>query len=174
MYKKITNLFKLLIIAFIMWILFMGILFMNLEKEHDTLVTRYKALQSIVLKQGQTIEKLKKETATPKIFNSRSEIVRSIIRGDVTAYCSESCNKTPRHPLYGITKSGVKAKENHTIAMSEEYPFGTKVFIPYFNKTFVVEDRGSSITDNRIDIYMSSKEKCLEFGKKYLDIYILK
>lgn len=98
----------------------------------------------------------------------------------VTAYdlSYSSCRKYPDHPEYGITASGTRVKEWHTIAAGPELPFGTQVFIPYFedkpNKgIFVVEDRGSAIKANCLDIYMPNNEDCMNFGVRELDVYIL-
>jgi 3D (Asp-Asp-Asp) domain-containing protein len=94
---------------------------------------------------------------------------------EVTAYTAgyESCQKTPDHPLYGITASGEKVKEWHTLAAGPSIPFGTKIYIPEFMKTFVVEDRGGAITDNHLDIYMEKVENAKEFGRKDIYVFIL-
>ena len=91
---------------------------------------------------------------------------------EVTAYTAgyESCQKTPGDPGYGITASGEKVQEHHTIAAGPSIPFGTKIYIPEFMKTFVVEDRGGAITDNHLDIYMERLEDAKKFGRK--DIYV--
>lgn len=91
---------------------------------------------------------------------------------EVTAYTAgyESCQKTPGDPGYGITASGEKVQEHHTIAAGPSIPFGTKIYIPEFMKTFVVEDRGGAITDRHLDIYMKRLEDANEFGRK--DIYV--
>ena len=75
---------------------------------------------------------------------------------EVTAYTAgyESCQKTPGDPGYGITASGKPVKEWYTLAAGPSIPFGTKIYIPEFMKTFVVEDRGGAITDRHLDIYM--------------------
>lgn len=86
---------------------------------------------------------------------------------EVTAYTAsiEECGKTD-----GITASGEKVREHHTLAAGPSIPFGTKIYIPEFMKTFVVEDRGGAITDNHLDIYMERLEDAKKFGRK--DIYV--
>lgn len=86
---------------------------------------------------------------------------------EVTAYTAsiEECGKTD-----GITASGEKVQEHHTLAAGPSIPFGTKIYIPEFMKTFVVEDRGGAITDNHLDIYMERLEDAKKFGRK--DIYV--
>lgn len=54
---------------------------------------------------------------------------------------------------------------------------GTIIYIPYFaNKPnggwFVVQDRGGAITNNKIDVYMSTYNECVSFGRRNLECYI--
>ena len=101
-----------------------------------------------------------KETQSP-------EIEGEWVLMEVTAYTAslEECGKTD-----GITASGKPVKELHTIAAGPSIPFGTKIYIPEFMKTFVVEDRGGAITDRHLDVYMEKVKDAREFGRK--DIYV--
>lgn len=94
---------------------------------------------------------------------------------EVTAYTAgyESCQKTLDDPDYGITASGEPVKEWHTLAAGHSVPFGTKIYIPEFLKTFVVEDRGGDITDRHLDIYMEKVKDAKEFGRKDMYVFIL-
>ncbi len=89
---------------------------------------------------------------------------------EVTAYTAsvEECGKTD-----GITASGEKVQEHHTLAAGPSIPFGTKIYIPEFMKTFVVEDRGGAITDNHLDIYMERLEDAREFGRKDMYVFVI-
>lgn len=93
---------------------------------------------------------------------------------EVTAYTAgpESTGKTPSHPAYGITTSGAYVKENHTIACPKELPFGTKIYIPFFDELYVCEDRGGAIKGETLDVYMESVDEAILFGRRKLDIYI--
>ncbi len=93
---------------------------------------------------------------------------------EVTAYTSnfQSTGKTPDHPEYGITASGKRVRENHTIACPPNMKFGTKVYIPYFDNTFTCQDRGSAITLGHLDVYMKYRSDALDFGRRNLKIYI--
>jgi 3D (Asp-Asp-Asp) domain-containing protein len=101
---------------------------------------------------------------------------------EVTAYTAgyESTGKTPSHPLYGITASGERVKRFHSVACPPELPFGTRVYIPYFDgwKTesdgwYECVDRGSAITGGKIDVYMRNLDDALAFGRRELDVLIL-
>jgi len=86
-----------------------------------------------------------------------------------TAYTSsiEECGND-----LGITARGTMATEKQTVAMSNSYKFGTEVYIPILNNTYIVEDRGGAITEDKIDIYMLSVEDARNFGRKRIKIYI--
>ncbi len=101
-----------------------------------------------------------KETQSP-------EIEGEWVLMEVTAYTVsiEECGKTD-----GVTASGERVKEWHTLAAGPSIPFGTKIYIPEFMKTFVVEDRGGAITDRHLDVYMEKVKDANEFGRK--DIYV--
>lgn len=98
------------------------------------------------------------------------EIKSGMVEVWATAYtsCYEECDDTPF-----ITASGDRVFWG-VVAIDKKYEFGTKVYIPYFGKTFVCLDRGGAIKGNRIDIWMERKSEALKFGKKKIKIYILK
>lgn len=115
---------------------------------------------------------------------SRSEIQRGTIHMvTATAYTLryQECGKKPDHPGYGITSSGKRARVNHTIAADTNWlPYGTKVYIPHFDRIFTVEDTGSAITGKRIDIFFGDPvedpecvQRALDFGIRNLEIIIL-
>jgi len=51
-------------------------------------------------------------------------------------------------------------------------PFGTKLYIPYFDQHFVCEDRGGAIKEGKLDIYMKDLDKALEFGRRKLQVKV--
>lgn len=80
-----------------------------------------------------------------------------------TAYCGDT-----------ITSTGVKPVEGVTIAVDPKViPYGTKVYIPEFDKVFIAQDCGSAIKGNRIDIFMNSYDDCINWGYKDITIIIL-
>ena len=95
---------------------------------------------------------------------------------NVTAYTAgyESTGKTPSHPAYGITTSGTTVKEGRTVACPPNYPFGTKLFIPEMNNTYICEDRGSAIKNDKLDIYMKKVKDARTFGRRNLEVHIIK
>ena len=71
-----------------------------------------------------------------------------------------------------ITATGTKPKWGTIAVDPRVIPYGTKVYIPQFNMTFVAEDCGGAIKGNKIDIFMNSKSECRTWGRRTIDIYI--
>ena len=88
----------------------------------------------------------------------------------------ESTGKTPDHPEYGITYSGVKVKRDlySTIAADlSVFPIGTILFIPDYGYG-VVADKGGAIKGNKIDLYYNTVDEVYsEWGKKEVDVYVV-
>ncbi|GIP38739.1 hypothetical protein J31TS4_20190 [Paenibacillus sp. J31TS4] len=88
----------------------------------------------------------------------------------------ESTGKTPGHPAYGITKSGVKVRRANfsTIAADPSvFPIGTILDIPGYGYG-VVADTGSAIKGRKIDLYFETKDKVYsEWGKRSVTVRVL-
>ncbi|MCV9886868.1 3D domain-containing protein [Metabacillus halosaccharovorans] len=88
----------------------------------------------------------------------------------------ESTGKSPNHPSYGITYSGVKVKRDlySTVAADlDVFPLGTILFIPGYGYG-VVADKGGAIKGNRLDLYYETvKDVYNSWGKKQLDVYVV-
>lgn len=96
---------------------------------------------------------------------------------NASAYTASTCGKSPNSSGYGITASGARASSWCTVAAGKGYPMGTIIYIPYFaNKPnggwFVVQDRGGAISNNKLDVYMSTYNECINFGRRNLECYI--
>lgn len=75
---------------------------------------------------------------------------------------ADECGKSD-----GITASGIKVKENRTLACPPAFPFGTKIQIEGVG-TLICEDRGGAIKGNHFDIYVETKKEAFAFGRKNL------
>ena len=86
---------------------------------------------------------------------------------EVTAYTAsdDECGNSE-----GITASGTHVEQGRTIAVPSWIPFGTKVIIG--GHEYIAEDSGGLIQDNRLDIYMDSREDAIEFGRKELEVTV--
>ncbi|MFD1737773.1 3D domain-containing protein [Bacillus salitolerans] len=89
----------------------------------------------------------------------------------------ESTGKSPSHPQYGITYSGVKVKRDlySTVAADlRMFPIGTILFIPGYGYG-VVADKGGAIKGHKIDLYYETvKDVYEQWGKKKVTVYVVK
>ncbi|WP_413378686.1 3D domain-containing protein [Alkalihalobacillus sp. 1P02AB] len=89
----------------------------------------------------------------------------------------ESTGKSPGQPGYGITFSGIEVRRDlySTIAADPSvYPIGTILFIPEYGYG-VVADTGSAIKGNKIDLYYETvSDVYSNWGKRELDVYVVK
>ena len=109
--------------------------------------------------------------------NSDADPYDGALTFKVTQYTAgyESTGKRPGDSAYGITYSGATVKENHTIAADPDVlPIGTKVRIEGLPGTYVVEDTGSKVNGNHIDIYTKDLKDAMEWGVQKRRVIILK
>ena len=116
--------------------------------------------------------------ANSSALAKKVEGIKPIVKTlNTSAYTASTCDKKPTDKGYGITASGAKVKSWCTVAAGKAYPMGTVIYIPALkNKPnggwFVVQDRGGAIKNNKLDIYMSTYNECIQFGRKNLECYI--
>lgn len=94
----------------------------------------------------------------------------------ITAYTAgyESTGKTPEHPLYGVTATGVMVQENHTVASDWDiHPPGTFLYIEGFDTMFKVEDRGGGVRGKHLDVYIEDLDEALWWGVRNRRVYVL-
>ena len=111
-------------------------------------------------------EETKRELSLAR-FNS-AEKMKNLPEGKFTINASaytaaaDECGKSD-----GVTASGVKVRENETLACPAQFPFGTKIQIEGMG-TYICEDRGGAIKSNHVDIYMKTKAQAFSFGRRNL------
>ena len=84
----------------------------------------------------------------------------------ITAYCGCSkCGTGSNRTAMGTTPT-----EGRTIAADTSIlPFGTQVVIG--GVVYTVEDTGSGVRGNHIDIFFATHAKALQFGRKTMKVY---
>ena len=88
----------------------------------------------------------------------------------LTFYCAcEQCSGG-----YGNnTATGTKCTEGRTIAVDPKViPLGSEVFIEGFG-SFIAEDTGGAIKQNKIDIYLSDHDRCYSLGVAKANVYLM-
>ena len=99
-------------------------------------------------------------------FSSEIPDFSRVIRVEATAYSSEQPGMNAYTALGTICQRGVIATDPNII------PLGTRVFIPGYGYA-VAEDTGGAIVGHKIDVAFDTVAECYEFGKQFIDIYIL-
>ena len=72
-----------------------------------------------------------------------------------------------------VTASGGKPIPGETIAAGPSVPFGTKMYIEGLGFR-TVNDRGSMITDNHVDIVFESRKQALQYGRQKVNVMVVK
>lgn len=87
------------------------------------------------------------------------------------------------HPVYssgpnkgkpkrvGVTASGTTTQHGTIAADTTKLPFGTVVYVPGYGYGRV-EDRGGAIKGNKLDLWFSSHEKALRWGRKKMKVKV--
>ena len=110
------------------------------------------------------------------------------VRMSVTGYCncgtccswhhtwygqrvfSAGSNKGKPKPL-GITASGSRARLGTVAADTRRYPMGTIVYVPGYGYGRV-EDTGSAIKGDKLDLWFSSHTRALQWGRQDMMIHV--
>ncbi|WP_300277901.1 3D domain-containing protein [Peptacetobacter sp.] len=98
-------------------------------------------------------------------FNERGKLTSTgkSYKSNASAYSGHTKTSTGQKPRFG------------TIAVDPKViPYGSKVYIPYFNKVFIANDCGGAIKGTKIDIFMNSSRECYKFGRRNIEIIVLK
>lgn len=147
-------------------------------------------LQKTIKAKNEDIHRLQKQLVKAKVRNespSRRK-VKKVVKAKpvqhtttsqgtyykVTAYTAnaESTGKSPGDNGYRVTASGTNVQEGRTVACPKSLSFGTKIYIDKVGYR-ICQDRGSAITQNRLDLYVQSLQAAEEFGVKMLKVKIL-
>lgn len=79
----------------------------------------------------------------------------------VTAYCDR-----------GTTAAGVPSGVGQCAAPAD-IPFGSRIYIPELDRTFIVTDRTAlRFRHNTVDLFMPDRATCKHFGRRYLECEI--
>lgn len=116
---------------------------------------------------GPGIQK-KAEPAETEPVQTSPSYIRGTSLGlfSATAYCPRSGSSGKQNRTY----SGTVPQAQHTISADiTVLPIGTKVMID--DVIYTVEDTGSSIKGNKIDIYFGSRSEALAFGRQTKELF---
>lgn len=109
---------------------------------------------------------------------------KSVVEASATAYClcKKCCGKSPDHPYYGYTHSGIKIEQGTGIKViavdPKVIPLKSKVYVEGLNGAWdyghaIAADTGSAIKELKIDLYMDTHEEALQWGRRKVKVYVL-
>jgi uncharacterized protein YabE (DUF348 family) len=113
---------------------------------------------------------------------SRGESLRfkKVLDMKATAYdlSYESCGKSPSHPQYGITRTGMKAKYGVVAVDPKTIPLKSRLYIEAADGSWVygnaiAGDTGGGVKGNKIDLFYDDPKFVKRFGIKPVKVYIL-
>jgi 3D (Asp-Asp-Asp) domain-containing protein len=121
-------------------------------------------------------QKLKIPEMPVPLLEGKEPVIERVLSTTLTAYTAgaESTGKTPSHPEYGITYSGVRAEEGRTVAVDPKViPLGSTVYIEGVGIR-KAEDTGSAIKGSKIDVFMNDVGEARTFGvKRNVKVFVL-
>ena len=160
----------------------------KIKYQNDIEIGRTLVKEEVLQEPSDKVVQISNITSRGSSTNSRPNVTKQEIASGGTTLASkvegiEPIVKTLNASAYTAseghekTASGALAKAWYTVAAGKGYPMGTVVYIPYFKDQpnggwFVVQDRGGAISNNKIDIYMSTYNECITFGRRNIECYI--
>lgn len=155
------------------------------------LVNRIEKSEDKVSRKGNREEIIKEEETQVNYVSYRSLAednppteYKEVIPATATAYClcKKCCGKSPSHPYYGYTASGIRIVPGTGIKViavdPNVIPLGTKVYVDGLNGAWdygyaIAADTGSAIKNLKIDLYMDTHSEALSWGRRSVNIYVV-
>ncbi|MEW6771822.1 MAG: 3D domain-containing protein [Bacillota bacterium] len=95
-----------------------------------------------------------------------------VVATGYTAGC-ESTGKNPGDPGYGITKSGLPAAPGACATDPDVIPLGSVLYVPGYGYA-VALDTGDDIKGNRIDLFFQDKQQALVWGRRAVEVAVIR
>ena len=137
-----------------------------------------KAAQTPAVEEGEAVPASAKIAAGGELLRPAAKAAPATrtMKMVVTAYCP--CKKCCGQNAQGITASGKPVSHNKgrfVAADTSVLAFGKKLVIPGYHDGTPVEvlDTGSAIKGKRLDVYFSSHQKALEWGRRTVDVTVI-
>lgn len=184
----------LMIVLAIGSILITIVAYNDVYKEYTSALDRISELEDMNRSLDITISKLENDidkleaniTRINKQIDTISEdrdIATKFSRGGRRSIKLHATGYTADHnkaPYYGLTASGLRAKEWHTVAVDpKQFKIGTVFYIPSLEKyngtgIFVAEDTGGAVDYGDIDICVPTESDCFEkIGSNDIEVFVI-
>lgn len=131
-----------------------------------------KVTYRITYSDGQEIKRkeLERETVKKPVKKVVAKSTRGMIAG--AEYKKKFTVKAYSYTGGGTTAMGTRARVGEIAVDPRVIPLGTRVYVEGYGFARA-EDTGGNIKGNTIDLYKSSESACLNWGVRYVTIYIL-
>lgn len=131
-----------------------------------------KVTYEITYSDGREVKRkeLERETVKKPVNKVVAKSTRGLIAG--AEYTKKFTVKAYSYTGGGRTAMGTKARVGEIAVDPRVIPLGTKVYVEGYGFARA-EDTGGNIKGNTIDVYKSSEGACLNWGVRYVTIYIL-
>lgn len=118
-------------------------------------------------------EASRQETARENIKPAADEVVAvgTKVKYNGKLYSRKLLVKAYSYTGGGTTAMGTRARVGEIAVDPSVIPLGTNVYIPGVGARRA-EDTGGNIKGNTIDIYMNTQSECINWGVRYITIYI--
>jgi len=83
-----------------------------------------------------------------------------------------STGKTPDHPAFGITHSGLPARVGVVAVDPRVIPLFTLLYVVGYGFA-IAADTGTGVDGNSIDLFFDTVEECLQFGRRNVRVYVI-
>ncbi|MBM7703693.1 3D domain-containing protein [Metabacillus iocasae] len=144
----------------------------QLKQWNDLSSTLIYPNQSLAVSKSET--KTAKPTAQPKVKAAASTPAPSVVKEltvKATAYTASCAGCS------GITATGINLKANpnqKVISVDPKViPLGSKVYVEGYGEA-IAGDTGSAVRGNKIDVFIPSKQRAIQWGVKTVKVKILK
>ena len=134
----------------------------------------YRMMQQIAWQQEDCLDQVMElRNEMDKLVEREDEVVSTEVTNlgefEITHYCT--CNLCCGIYASGYTATGAKATPGRTVAADPKViPYGTTILID--GKEYVVEDCGSAVKGNHIDILMGSHGEAVSAGRYHAEVIV--
>lgn len=151
----------------------LGVNKININSQTEKIKPQNKNVEKMVDKQEEiTYNEINLESESKQNLNPEQNI--NIEENDnyiimiATAYTKSIEEGTHK----GITRSGTQVSRGTVAVDPRVIPLGTKLYVENYGHA-VALDTGGAIKENRIDLYMETKDEAFEFGRKEVRVWII-
>ena len=113
-------------------------------------------------------EKVKEVTLQYNDFKGSNIVYLGTFSSTAYCACSKCCGRSGAN-----TASGTRPTQGRTIAVDPKViPLGSKIIIN--GRTYIAEDTGSAIKGKKIDIFYSSHQDALNWGRRNIEVSVVR